>query len=344
MSSGKNPLLRATSQGLYCEAGNFYIDPWRPVHRAIVTHAHSDHVCYGCGRYLASKDGEQVLRPRLGMGANIQTLAYGESLAINGVNVSLHPAGHILGAAQVRVEANGEIWVVSGDYKVHPDPTCTPFEVVRCHTFVTESTFGLPIYRWPSPADIFDSINAWWRANQSAGKATVLFGYSLGKAQRLITGVDSQVGPVYTHESVEAFNIAYRRSGVTFPETIPVPGAKSGEDWTKALIVAPPSANNSEWLHRFGTVSTGYASGWMIVRGTRRRQTIDRGFVLSDHADWPGLIETINATGAEHIWVTHGFSEAVVRWLTEQGLDAHVLPARYEKTVPTSTEEKDQTE
>ncbi|MCA1684906.1 MAG: ligase-associated DNA damage response exonuclease [Planctomycetia bacterium] len=322
-------LLDPTDLGLYCRAGDFYIDPWRPVDRAVVTHAHGDHIGHGCDRYLTSRDGLNVLRARLGAEAIIEAANYGETVSINGVTVSLHPAGHILGSSQVRVEHAGAVAVVSGDYKGEPDATCAPFEPVRCHVFVSESTFGLPIYRWPSQADVFVTIRDWWVANQDAGRASLLFAYALGKAQRLIYGLGTDPGPIYTHGAVEAMNRAYRVSGVPLPETT-YAAAKSGVDWSRALIVAPPSAQGSPWLRRFGTSSTGFASGWMSIRGARRRRSVDRGFVLSDHADWPGLLSAIDATGAEQVWLTHGYTSVVARYLRDLGRDTRTISTRYE--------------
>ncbi len=321
-------LLRLSEAGLYCEAGDFYIDPWRPVERAVITHAHGDHARRGSNRYLTTRDGERVLRTRLGDEAIIKSVAYGESLLLNDVRVSLHPAGHILGSAQVRVEHRGEVWVASGDYKIEPDPTCAPFEPVRCHTFITESTFGLPIYHWPPQAEVFESINAWWRANQMAKKASIIYGYALGKAQRLLAGVDASIGPIYTHGAVERLTNDYRETGIALPPTTYV-GALGKTDWSQALIVAPPSAHATPWMRKFGAVSTGFASGWMRIRGARRQRSVDRGFVMSDHVDWPGLMSTIKATGAEHVWVTHGYTAVVVRWLQEQGLDARIVETRF---------------
>lgn len=324
-------LLRITDRGLWCEAGDFYIDPWLPVERAVITHAHGDHARWGSERYLACREGERVLRTRLGPDARIRTVPYGEPVEVDGVRVSFHPAGHILGSAQVRVEHHGEVWVVSGDYKTEPDPTCTAFEAVRCHTFVTESTFGLPIYRWRPQDEAFDEIAEWWRGNADAGRASVLFGYALGKAQRLLAGLlERQVGPIYTHGAVERLNVDYRESGIALPPTAYAGGFGRGHDWSGSLIVAPPSAAGSTWIRRFGSVSTAFASGWMRIRGTRRRRALDRGFVVSDHVDWPALLGAIAATGAERVWVTHGYREPVVRWLTEHGIEARAIASRWE--------------
>jgi putative mRNA 3-end processing factor len=320
-----------TESGLFCEAGDFYIDPWLPVDRAIITHAHSDHAHPGCSRYLTSLEGERLARVRLGDEAKIQSLTYGEEIEMNGVSVSLHPAGHIIGSAQVRIEDRGEVWVVSGDYKLREDPTCSRFEIVSCHTFITEATFGLPIYRWPAPESVIDEINNWWRGNQESGKASLLVAYSVGKAQRILKGIDSSLGPIYTHGAVERIVDEYRAAGVDLPATVPVSESAKKTDWTKALIIAPPSAKGTPWARRFGTHSTAFASGWMSIRGTRRRQALDRGFVLSDHADWEELLTAIRATGAEQVWVTHGYVPVLARYLREElGLDARELRTSYE--------------
>jgi putative mRNA 3-end processing factor len=323
-------LLTLTPSGLYCEPGDFFVDPWEPVDRAVTTHAHGDHATWGSRAYLTSVDGAGVLRARMEPGATIRAAAYGERIALNGTVISLHPAGHILGSSQVRIEHRGEVWVVSGDYKTDPDPTCTPFEPVRCHTFVTESTFGLPIYRWPSQREVFEDINAWWRANAAAGKASLLFGYTLGKAQRLLAGLDPAIGPILTHGAVERMTRAYREAGVFLPETRYAGTAAERADATGAVVVAPPYAGGSLWARRFGASSTGFASGWMLVRGARRRQSLDRGFPLSDHVDWPGLLAAVDATGAGRVWVTHGFTAPVVRWLQEKGIDARAVQTRFE--------------
>ncbi|HKY98453.1 MAG TPA: ligase-associated DNA damage response exonuclease [Gemmatimonadaceae bacterium] len=323
-------LLRTTDRGLYCEAGDFYIDPWMPVDRAVITHAHGDHARWGSRSYICSTESEQVLHTRL-FNSSIATRSWGESFQINGVRLSLHPAGHILGSAQVRVEHRGEVWVVSGDYKTEPDPTCTPFEPVRCHVFITESTFGLPIYRWTRQAETFAEISAWWKANREAGRASIVFAYALGKAQRVLAGLaDIAQGDFYTHGAVERLNRDYRECGISLPPTTYAGSIAKGHDWTGALIVAPPSAGGSTWLRRFGSASTAFVSGWMRVRGARRRRSVDRGFVLSDHVDWPALMSAIEATGAEKVLVTHGYRDPVVRVLRERGIEAEALASRWE--------------
>lgn len=323
-------LLRISPDGLYCTTGNFHIDPWNPVERAIITHAHSDHARPGSRNYLTAAAGEALLRARLGDEISVSTLEYGKSIDLDGVKVSFYPAGHVLGSAQVRVEYAGEVWVASGDYKTTIDRTCAPFEPIRCDTFITESTFGLPIYRWEPQAETFAKIDKWWRNNQDAGKASVLFAYSLGKAQRLIAGVDSEIGPIFCHGAVQNLNRVYRESGIPLPETLYSGDVEKGYDWSRALIVAPPACQGSTWMKKFGPTSSAFASGWMRLRGTRRRKSLDRGFVVSDHADWPGLLQAIDATGAENVLVTHGYRLPLVRWLTEHGRRASALETRFE--------------
>jgi len=268
---------------------------------------------------------------RIGSGVGVESLDWGQTTTIGGVAVSLHPAGHILGSSQVRLVHRGETWVVSGDYKTEPDPTCTPFEVVRCDTFVTESTFGLPIYRWRPQSEVFASIRDWWSLNQGEGRASVLFAYALGKAQRLIAGLQTDaVGPIYTHGAVERLNAVYRSCGVQLAQTTYAMEVPKGHDFAGSLIIAPPSAQSSTWLRRFGEVSTAFASGWMQIRGARRRRSLDRGFPLSDHADWPSLLSTIRDTNATRVWVTHGYRDPLVRWLRAHGVDAESVAARWE--------------
>jgi putative mRNA 3-end processing factor len=319
-------------EGLYCPPGDFFIDPWRPVDRAVLTHAHADHARRGHAHYLAAARAEGVLRARLGE-ITLQTLAYGEAIEHHGVRVSLHPAGHVLGSAQVRLEHGGQVWVASGDYFVSGaadhNPTCAPFEPVRCDCFITESTFGLPIYRWRPQREVYEEIDRWWRANAQEGRASVLFGYSFGKAQRLLAGVDAGIGPIVVHGAVQTLNDAYRAAGVALPITLLGTEVQDKAVLQRALVVAPPSVQGTPWLKRFGDYSDAFASGWMQLRGTRRRQGVDRGFVLSDHADWPGLHQAIAATGATRVIVTHGYEAVMVRALAERGLQAESFATEY---------------
>ena len=335
-ASDADDLVVRRPEGLYCPPGGFYIDPWRPVDQAVITHAHADHARRGHAHYLAAAAGEGVLRSRLG-DIDLQTLAYGEAIDHFGVRVSLHPAGHVLGSAQVRLEHKGQVWVAAGDYFVSgadEDPrednaTCTPFEPVRCHCFITESTFGLPIYRWAPQRETFAAINAWWQANADAGRASLLLGYSFGKAQRILMGVDAGIGPIVVHGAVEPLNRAYRAAGVALPATQLVGNVADVSSLKRALVIAPPSVQGSAWARRFGDASDAFASGWMQLRGARRRRSVDRGFVLSDHADWPGLQRAIRATGAARVIVTHGYEAVMVRWLSEQSLEAGSFETAY---------------
>lgn len=318
-------LIEQTEWGLFCPEADFFIDPWRPVERAVITHAHADHARAGCGSYLATPDCARLLKARLGPGVKVQEIPYGEPLTLNGIRLSLHPAGHILGSAQVRLERNGEVWTVTGDFKRHPDPTCAPFEPMRCHTLVTESTFGLPVFAWPRPDEVFAEVNAWWRKNKEQGKPSVLFAYAMGKAQRIIAQVDPGLGPIFTHGAVEQIAETYRQAGIPLTPTLPVSETMRRQDFNGALVIAPPSAERLPWIRRFPGASRAFASGWMQIRGNRRRRAVDRGFVLSDHADWKGLVDTLSASGAEKIWVTHGYTEEMVQYLREKGLTAEAV-------------------
>ncbi|HEX4872726.1 MAG TPA: ligase-associated DNA damage response exonuclease [Nevskiaceae bacterium] len=334
-----NDCIVPTEQGLYCPAGDFHIDPWRPVPRAVITHAHADHARSGHGHYWCSREGLALTRARIGYGAGITALDWGKPLRFGAAEVSLHPAGHVLGSAQVRVAVDGEVWVVSGDYKRDPDPTCTPFEVVPCDTFITEATFGLPVYRWPDTRDTAREILDWWRECKAQGQTAVLFCYALGKAQRLLAELaalrDESGGPattetVYLHGAMTPLVKIYREAGIAMLPTEPVGNQPRFFDWRGRLLLAPPGASGTPWMKRFAPYRTGFASGWMAVRGSRRRAAYDRGFVLSDHADWPSLLRTIRETGARRLLPTHGNTEALVLWAREQGLEARPLKTEYE--------------
>lgn len=322
-------VLTVTDRGIYCPAGDFFIDPWRPVARALVTHGHADHARPGMGSYLVTETAAPVVRHRLGE-ITLDTIRYGETRTIGGATVSFHPAGHVPGSAQIRVEVAGEVWVVSGDYKTVDDGLSEPFEPVRCHAFVTECTFGLPVFTWTRDDVLRAQINDWWAANAAAGRPSLLGAYSLGKAQRLLAGLDTSIGPVLTHGAVENVNEVLRGQGIPLPETIRVEPETRGKDHPGALILATPSAIGSTWARRFPGASTAFASGWMALRGVRRRRSADRGFIVSDHADWHGLNEAIAATGAETILVTHGYTAIFRRWLEEQGYDARIVETEYE--------------
>lgn len=324
-------LVEPTAAGLYCAAGGFYIDPWQPVERAVVTHAHGDHLRYGSKSYLCSTAAFRIVMQRLGEQAAVQPIDYGEAIDINGVRVSLHPAGHILGSAQVRIERNGEVWVASGDYKRAADPTCAPFEPIRCHTFITEATFGLPIFRWEPPATSAADIRAWWDEMRDAKRPAVLFVYALGKAQRVLAELARFTDrTIFVHGALLQLTEAYRASGIALPNVARATAAARGKSFAGELIVSPLSARGSLWMRRFGDHSSAFASGWMRIRGARRRRGYDRGFALSDHADWDALVQTVADTAAERVFVTHGYTHQLARFLSGRGLDAHAWQTQYE--------------
>ncbi|MAR08324.1 MAG: DNA ligase-associated DEXH box helicase [Cyanobium sp. NAT70] len=324
-------LITRTSEGLYCPAADVWIDPWRPVSRALITHAHADHARPGCGEYWAVKDSEGVLRQRLGQTIALNPVDYGEELRLNRCKISFHSAGHVLGSAQIRIESKGQVWVVSGDYKRDHDPSCVPFEPVACDVLITEATFGMPIYRWQTGAIVAKEIHDWWKGDQS--RPSLLFCYAFGKAQRLLAelkaiGVEDEI---LLHGAVESITRHYRAADVNMTPSRPVSELPRHDNLAGRLVLAPPSAHRSSWMKRFKAPQTGFASGWMAVRGARRRRGYERGFVLSDHADWPGLIRTVKESGAKKVYVTHGQSDVFARYLREkEAIDAQPLDTLFE--------------
>ncbi|GIT92300.1 DNA ligase-associated DEXH box helicase [Jannaschia pagri] len=322
-------VLEFKDEGIYCPSGDFYIDPWRPVERALITHGHADHARWGHRYYLATEAAGPVMRHRLGDIA-LDGIAFGEKRQIGDAIVTFHPAGHVPGSAQIRVEHRGEVWVVSGDYKTVADRLSEPFEPVRCHAFITECTFGLPVFDWEDDAILSAQLNTWWQTCRDNGQHAAIGAYSLGKAQRVMTMVDPSIGPILTHGAVENTNEVLRAQGVPLPASVRVTRDTDVKATPGALIIAPPSALAGSWLRKFGSVSTGIASGWMRLRGVRRRRAAERGFVISDHADWRGLNDAIRETGAERVFATHGYTATFKDWLTEQGYDAAVVETEYE--------------
>lgn len=323
-------LLEFSPSGIFCPQAGIYIDPWKKVEKALITHGHADHARWGMGSYLCTHAAAPVMKHRLGSyGQGITSVAYNEPTYINGVKFSFHPAGHVVGSAQIRVEYKGEVWVVSGDYKTEFDGISEAFEPVKCHTFITESTFGLPVYRWEPQANIIREINEWWRQNQAEGLNSVLLAYSLGKAQRILANIDTQIGEVYAHTAVENINEILRQQGVPLPATKLIDKGTAKGGVKGALIIAPPAAVGSPWIKRLIPFELGMASGWMSIRGARRRRSADIGFALSDHADWPGLNDAVEATGAETVYVTHGYSDIFAQWLCSKGLDGRVVETAY---------------
>jgi putative mRNA 3-end processing factor len=325
------PLVTQTPQGLFCEAGGFYIDPSRAVDLAIVTHAHSDHARRGSRKYYCAAPGEGLLRERIGKLAQIEAVPFGKQIKIGAVTVSLHSAGHILGSAQVRIEHEGRVWVASGDYKRDEDPTCPPFEVVPCDTFITEATFGLPVYRWPLIPEVALQIESWWRDNATRGLNSVLYCYSLGKAQRLLAELAPRMRPgerVLVHDTIEVLNYHYREQGIALAPTESVSSQQKGVAIEGSLILAPPGIQGTPLINRLGKFETAFASGWMRLRRGRFSRRYDRSFVLSDHADWPSLVRTVRETGARQVYVMHGSNETLARYLREElGLDAQPIDA-----------------
>jgi len=323
-------LLEFRNEGIYCPQADFYIDPWKSVANAVITHAHSDHARSGMANYLCHSLTAPMLRHRLSKDISIQTLEYSETLLINGVKLTLHPAGHIIGSAQVRLEYKGEVWVVSGDYKTQVDPFANAFEPVPCHTFITESTFGLPVYSWKSDLVQQQAVLAWWQNCISEEKTPVILAYSLGKAQRILAMLKDGPGPVYSHGAVFSTNQILRESGIAIPTDIYAGTIGKQELAKNAIILAPPAADQSIWLKKFGNVSVAHVSGWMTLRGAKRRRNAEKGFAISDHADWNGLNYAVKATGAECVYVTHGYSSVFAAWLTEQGIDAKEIKTEFE--------------
>jgi len=322
-------MLKFTDRGIYCPKADVYIDPWKPVDRALITHGHADHSRWGHKKYLSTSAAAPVIKQRLG-DISIETIDFGERKLINGVSFSFHPAGHIIGSAQIRVSYKGETWVVSGDYKPEPDGISEDFEVVKCDHFITESTFGLPIYKWKPQEEVFREINNWWRTNKEEGKVTILTAYALGKAQRVIQNLDESLGTIYTHGAVENVNETIREQGIKLKPTKRVTSEQNPKEYKGNIVVATPSAIGSPWVKKFRPFSVGIASGWMALRGARRRRAVDRGFVLSDHADWIGLNKAIKETQAENVYVTHGYTHIFSKWLNENGLNAKIVETQYE--------------
>lgn len=323
----KTPLLQFTNNGIYCEKANVYLDPWKPVDHAIISHGHADHSRYGHKKYITHYRNVPIIQHRLGE-INVTGKEWGEVFTVNNVKFSLHPAGHIIGSSQIRVEHKDEVWVFTGDYKTENDGISTPYEPIKCNTFITECTFGLPAFKWTPQEEVLENINKWWAENRTEGKTSILFGYSLGKAQRLLKYLDTDIGEIYTHGAIENMTQVLRPM-VDFPKTTLITRDTKKEQLLGNIVLAPPSAHGSTWIRKMVPYVTASASGWMTFRGARRRRAIDKGFVLSDHCDWPGLLESIEATGAEKIICTHGYTDIFSKYLREQGYDARTEATQY---------------
>jgi len=318
-------LLKYTKKGLYCSQADIYIDPAGKTNRAIITHAHSDHARRGSDSYLAHPVTALLMRHRLGSKINVQELEYGRKVNINGISISLHPAGHVPGSAQVRLEGCGEIAVISGDYKLENDRLSTPFEPVKCDVFVTETTFALPIYKWEPQEIIYKKINDWWLRNKKNGIVSVIGGYSLGKAQRILKHLDTSTGKIFTHPVIEDVNEILRDSKFGLPETHRLNENTAYKELKGNIVIGPPSFTGGGSIKDTGKYSIGYASGWLKTRKAWGWQSIDIGFALSDHCDWDGLNMAVKLTGAEKVFATHGFTKQYVKWLRENEISAYEL-------------------
>ena len=322
-------LLSMTPQGLHCARGGFHVDPWLPVPRAVLTHAHADHAREGSATYLCAAPGLPIARHRL-QGSVIEAWPYGERHTVGDVQLSFHPAGHVLGSAQLRLEVDGQVWVVSGDYKRAPDPTCAPFEPVRADVFLTEATFGLPVFRWDPTDSVIEDLLGWWEANREAGRASLVFCHVLGKSQRLLAELGRRTDRrVFAHGAIAGMCDVYRDAGIHLVPVDRVADTAKGKDFAGELVLAPITARGTPWMRRFGEAAVALVSGFMRVRGERRRRSVDRGFALSDHADWPALLETIRETGAGRVLVTHGYAVPFAQRLRELGFQAEALETPY---------------
>jgi putative mRNA 3-end processing factor len=324
----QEPLLAFNQNGIYCAKADVYLDPWRKVDKAIISHGHADHSRWGNKKYITHHDNIPIMKHRLGE-IDVMGKAYGESFTIKNVKFSLHPAGHVIGSSQIRVEHQGEVWVFTGDYKDEADGVCTPYEPVKCHTFITECTFGLPAFKWKPQAEVMTDINEWWQNNKADGRTSVLFGYSLGKAQRLLKHLDTNIGDIYTHGAIENMTNVLRTL-VDFPETKLITRETTKKELSGNLVLAPPSAHGGTWIRKMVPYVTASASGWMTFRGARRRRAIDKGFVMSDHCDWDGLLNSIKATECEKVICTHGYTDIFSRYLREIGYDARTQDTQYD--------------
>jgi putative mRNA 3-end processing factor len=323
-------LLEFSDSGIYCPAGDFYIDPWRPVKCALITHGHSDHARWGSAHYITHKDTVPIIKYRLSPDISVQGYGYNEPFTINGVKISFHPAGHIIGSAQIRVEFKGEVWVASGDYKLEADGYSVPFEPVPCHTFITECTFGLPVFNWQPQKEIFEDMNQFWKNNIENETTSIIVGYSLGKAQRILQNIDNGIGQIYAHGAIQNMHQLLATVNNDLRATLPVTLDTPKDAYRKALILAPPSALGTSWMKKFEPYSVGIASGWMGLRGARRRRSVDRGFILSDHADWQGLNTAIISSGASKVYATHGYTAIFAKWLGENGIEAYEGKTHFE--------------
>ncbi|WP_336129130.1 ligase-associated DNA damage response exonuclease [Mesoflavibacter sp. CH_XMU1422-2] len=320
--------IKFTKKGIYCIPGKFYLDPWYPVDYAIISHGHADHSRLGNKHYLCHQNSKNILLHRLGKYISIETLSYNQIKTINGVKVSFFPAGHIIGSVQIKLEYKGKVVVFSGDYKTNPDFITTPFEPVKCHEFITESTFGLPIYSWKAEAELQSQLQQWVLNNQKQNKTSVFFGYSLGKAQRIMSLVDG-IDQVYVHSAINNLNQAISKSGIVLPKSKLITSDFNKKDIQNKIVILPPALLGSKLLKKIPNAATAICSGWMQIRGNRRWKGVDAGFAVSDHADWNGLLSAVKATEAEKVYVTHGSQAVFSKYLNEIGIESQEVVTEY---------------
>ncbi|SDB63131.1 putative mRNA 3-end processing factor [Flavobacteriaceae bacterium MAR_2010_188] len=329
-------LVRFTKKGIYCIPGKFYLDPWLPVDYAVISHGHADHARWGMKHYLCHDYTKPIMQHRIGADINVESMGYNEHRIINGVDVSFHPAGHLVGSSQIRLEYKGFVVVFSGDYKVKNDSLSTSFEPVRCNEFITESTFGLPIYKWLPEDELQKKLVDWVQLNKEVNRTSVFIGYSLGKSQRLMKLLEG-VDEIFVHRAIHNLNVAIEGAGVPLPKTTLLEYDFKKEDVKNKIVILPPALLGSKMLKKIPNAATAICSGWMQIRGNRRWKAVDAGFAVSDHADWDDLLTAVKATEAEKVYVTHGSTAIFSKYLNEIGIDSAEVKTEYgneEETTP----------
>jgi len=321
-------LVKFTKKGIYCIPGKFYLDPWYPVKYAVISHGHADHARWGNQHYLCQNDSKAILKHRLGKDISIESLGYNQPKNINGVQVRFFPAGHVIGSAQIKLEYKGFVVVFSGDYKTQPDFISTPFEPVKCHEFITESTFGLPIYKWKTEQELQQELQNWVLQNQQNNRTSVFLGYSLGKAQRILKLIE-HVDEVFVNSAIHNLNTAISNSGIDLPKSTVIASDFKKENVQGKIVILPPALLGSKLIKKIPNAATAICSGWMHIRGNRRWKGVDAGFAVSDHADWEGLLQAVKATEAEKVYVTHGSQAVFSKYLNEIGIEAHELKTEF---------------
>lgn len=312
-------LIEFNQKGIYCTVGDFYIDPNVKVETAVITHAHSDHARRGSLKYISHKYTKPLIESRINA-KNVIPYDYGEEFEINGVKVSLFPSGHVIGGAQVKIEHDGEVVVITSDFKTEDDGISGKFIPIKCDTLVMESTFAQPIYKWDPQEMVYSDMNEWWKTNKVLGRASVIFCYSLGKAQRILANIDPEIGPIVVDDSIDNMNQIIRDMGLKLPITQDIRSLSINEK-KEALILTSSYSLKNGWLNQAKPYALAEASGWMKIDRFRRGY-IDRGFVLSDHADWDSLNQVVKDTEAKEVYVMHGFTKQFAAWLNKNGIKA----------------------